>query len=300
MNKNVLLLSLLRYSLIITFACLLAFSFTAAASSEDSSPPEAASIETSPKADTSELFKPLIADPRWAHFHFAYHNYINDDELRNVGATSFGETLPLHRGSAPFNGEWEFGIQAAVFAVFDLDAASSDLINADYWVGLPLSYRKDRFSGIVRLFHQSSHMGDEYLLRNRVDRINVSYESIDVKASYDINQSYRVYGGGGYMFHRDPQELEPWSAQFGAEFACPLRYRNYIWPVAAIDLKIKEESDWKTDVSIRAGINIYRRKIGPTEYSMLLLLEYFNGYSPNGQFYERQIKYAGVGTHFFF
>ena len=32
----------------------------------------------------------------------------------------------------------------------------------------------------------------------------------------------------------------------------------------------------------------------------MLLLEYYNGKSPNGQFYENTIEYFGLGLHFFF
>ena len=40
-------------------------------------------------------------------------------------------------------GWWEVGVQAGVFAFFDLDAESTDLVNADYLVGVPLSYEFD-------------------------------------------------------------------------------------------------------------------------------------------------------------
>jgi len=33
---------------------------------------------------------------------------------------------------------------------------------------------------------------------------------------------------------------------------------------------------------------------------LLLLLEYFNGHSPNGQFYKDRVEYIGLGTHFHF
>jgi hypothetical protein len=31
-----------------------------------------------------------------------------------------------------------------------------------------------------------------------------------------------------------------------------------------------------------------------------LLVQYFNGYSPNGQFYKEKIEYIGFGVHFHF
>jgi len=50
----------------------------------------------------SKLFAPLIADPRWAHFSVAYHHYNNDEKLKNVGSTSFGETfIFLQRQGVP-------------------------------------------------------------------------------------------------------------------------------------------------------------------------------------------------------
>jgi len=62
--------------------------------------------------------------------------------LKNVGATSFGEALPLYSGNA-FEWLWITERQAAVFAFFNLDADSMDLINADYRVVIPAAFRKD-------------------------------------------------------------------------------------------------------------------------------------------------------------
>jgi len=52
----------------------------------------------------------------------------------------------------------------AVFAQFNLDTPSFDLLNADYLVGPELTLRHGRWSGRVRFYHQSSHLGDEFLL----------------------------------------------------------------------------------------------------------------------------------------
>jgi hypothetical protein len=56
-----------------------------------------------------------------------------------------------------------------VFAQFDLDSTSDDLLNADYVVGLPLTFRRAGFSARGRFYHQSSHLGDELLLREEND-----------------------------------------------------------------------------------------------------------------------------------
>ena len=52
------------------------------------------------------------------------------------------------------------------------------------------------FTWLVRVYHQSSHLGDEYLLRNRVDRVNLSFEVVDALVSYDPFEWLRLYGAG--------------------------------------------------------------------------------------------------------
>ncbi len=245
------------------------------------------------------LFDPLIADPRWAHFSAAYQYFIDDDEISSAGSVSFGETFGLLRGPAPFGGRWQLDFQAAVFGLFDLEAESKDLINADYWVGLPLSYRNGDFSAMFRVFHQSSHLGDEFLLRNRVDRVNLSFEAADLKLSYDVGYGLRVYGGGGVLLSREPSDLDRLSTQLGVEYLAPFTLADgLLRPVAAADLQNREESDWDSDLSLRAGVQFESRDA--ITQRVQLMLEYFNGRNPNGQFYDRALEYYGIGAHVYF
>lgn len=244
------------------------------------------------------LFDPLIADPRWPHFAAAYQYYVNERDLRHVGAVSFGETFSLYRDRVG-RGFWEVGIQAGVFAVFDLEAESKDLVNADYFVAVPLAYRYDVFTALFRLYHQSSHVGDEFLLRNRVaNRVNLSYEAVDVKVSYELLEMFRVYAGLGYLFDQEPAELKPWSTQWGVEFRSPWPDEFAGWrPIVAVDVQQREENAWHTDLSVRAGVQ-FDGVLASRHFQ--ILLEYFRGHSPNGQFYRDKVDYFGLGAHFHF
>ncbi len=243
------------------------------------------------------LFKPLIADPRWPHFSASYQRYLDDKQLRDVAAVSFGETFAFYRERLSA-GWWELGLQAGVFALFDLNAPSMDLINADYFVAVPFSYRYEDFSALFRLFHQSSHLGDEFLLRSRVNRVNLSYEGIDAKVSYELGDVWRGYAGAGYLFHRDPASLKPWSVQYGLEFRSPWPSPDARWrPIAAADIQNREMNKWHADFSLRAGIQLDGILV---TRNLQLLLEYFRGHSPNGQFYRQKIDYFGLGMHFHF
>jgi Protein of unknown function (DUF1207) len=247
----------------------------------------------------SPLFQPLLADPRWPHFSASFQRYIDTDQLKDVAATNFGESIGLYRLRGPLESTIQLDIQAGVFSIFDLDSQSFDLINADYLVGIPLTIKKNNFANMTRVFHQSSHLGDEYLLRGNSDeRINLSYESVNSLLSYHLPAGLRIYAGGGYIFHKDPSDLDPWSTQAGLEFRSPFFWlKGALRPVAAVDVQNRQESNWNTDVSARAGIQFENPDF--LSRKLQLLLEYYNGKSPNGQFYEGNIEFFGLGLHFF-
>lgn len=244
---------------------------------------------------TEELFAPLIADPRWPRFSVSHQWYLDDDELGRVGATSFGETFAFVRSPKTDWGEWEIAFQAGVFSVFDLEADSFDLVNSDFLVGLTASHHVGDLTTMLRVFHQSSHLGDEFLLRNRVDRVNLSFEVVDVLMSYEPWSWLRLYGGGGLLVHREP-DLDRGITQVGLELTSPTAYwSGYLRPLAAIDLQHREESDWNTDISLRSGVQIEHPRLGSRR--LQILGEYYSGRSPNGQFFERSIQTLGLGVH---
>ncbi|MEZ4282343.1 MAG: DUF1207 domain-containing protein [Myxococcota bacterium] len=241
----------------------------------------------------NEMFEALIADPRWPRFSAAYQRYLGDDELSGVGAASFGETFPLIRSPERSWGRWELAIQPGVFAVFDLEASSFDLVNSDYLVGLIASHHYADLTTQIRIYHQSSHLGDEYLLRNRVDRVNLSFEVLDVLVSFEPWRWLRLYGGGGLILHREPA-LERGLLQGGIELTSPRAFASgYLRPVVALDVQSREESDWDPDFSLRAGVQIEHPAL--EDRRIRLLGEYYDGRSPNGQFFERDIQTVGIG-----
>ena len=248
---------------------------------------------------TTPLFQSLLADPRWPHFSASLQRYIDDEQLRNVASTNFGESFGIYRSRGPWESTMELGIQAGVFAIFDIDSESFDLINADYLVGIPFTIKKGNFANLTRIFHQSSHLGDEFLLRGQTDeRINLSYEAVNSLFSYHLPAGFRLYAGGGYIFHKEPSGLDPWSTQAGLEFRSQRLWLNgSLRPVAGMDVQNRQESDWNTDVSARAGIQFENPDF--LSRKLQLLFEYYNGKSPNGQFYESNIEFFGLGLHFF-
>lgn len=247
-----------------------------------------------------DLFDPLVADPRWPHFSATYQNYVRTgDELGNVAAVSFGDVIPFLRHHGEGETTWELSLHAGVFSIFDIDAESFDLVNSDFMVGPALNVRRGNLSGMLRVFHQSSHLGDEFLLRRDTDRINLSYEAVDALLSWDAKEWLRLYGGAGVLVHREPADLDRVSFQAGAEFQSPRTWANgLLRPIFALDIQSLEENDWDFDVSARLGLQIESPRLAGRR--LQILLDYFQGRSPNGQFFDNEIEYWALGAHLHF
>lgn len=248
------------------------------------------------------LFEPLRADPRWPHFSAALHHWDDTRGVQTAGVVSLGDGFSFYQAPG-LGGAWGIGLQAAVFAVFDLEAESKDLINADYFVALPLSWRSGPWSAMARLSHTSSHLGDEYLLRGDVngsDRVNLSYETLDIKVSRFFNgRVLRLYGGAGVVFDQEPEDFGHGMAQAGLEVRAPYTWLDgRLRPIAAIDLQSWEETDWNVDVSARLGIEILSSRY--PDRALMVALEYYQGRNPHGQFYVDRTEFWGIGLHAFF
>ncbi len=250
--------------------------------------PNEAAVELLPE---QELFKPLIADPRQPQFSIRYQYYNTPVETFNAASVSFGDYFGFAARSWGTTGITQLGLQGAVFALFNLDAPSFDLINADYWIGLPVTYRTGHWSFLGRIYHQSSHLGDEFLLgQPGTNRINLSYEDLELLGSYEWAH-WRLYGGGGYIVHSEP-ELEPKHLQLGLELTWPRIFHGLDF-LAAADSQASEERDWARSNSYQVGFGFIRHN-----RQVRLMLEHFDGFSPNGQFYRERLRYTGLGVYF--
>ena len=254
-----------------------------------------------------DVFCPLLADPKGQRSFVSYLHESADDGDMNIASVGISDAFGLLRvgGSKPGNG-FQIGLQGSVFAQFDLDVNSYDLINADYIIGLPITMRTGAFSARVRLYHQSSHLGDEFLLREdnpTFERENISFEAAEMILSLD-GGPFRIYGGGEYLLRRDPGDLERYVAHGGIELRPSRRLVRFgsvagVRFVAAGDFKASQEQDWKPSVSVRTGFEFDRpRDTDPPGRRWGLLFEAYTGPSPYGQFFRNDVQQIGVGIHF--
>lgn len=251
------------------------------------------------------LFCPLVADPKSEHTFLSYLRgdfaTIADPDAdgdTNIGAVGLGDSFGLFRiGAVGAHNGLQLDLIGAIFAQFNLDQPSFDLINADYVVGLPLSFRASGFSTRLRLYHQSSHLGDEFLLSRMPERENLSFESIELLLSQEF-AAVRVYAGGESFFRRRPQvALASRLAHAGLELR-PIAFGAGRL-VVALDVKVVDDDDWQWASSARAGIEIARiPSPGHPPRILSVLGAYYDGVAPYGQFYRDNIRFFGLGLHF--
>jgi hypothetical protein len=251
-----------------------------------------------------QIFCPLIADPKEARSFVSFlrgtFRSLDDPtgEGTSIASVGLGDSFGLVRVGGPDSGEGlQLDVVGGIFAQFDLGAPSNDLINADYIIGLPVTFRRNGFSLRAKLYHQSSHLGDEYLLRDdEIVRENLSFESIEFLVSQELG-ALRLYAGAERIFRREPETLPDSLFHTGVELRSG-RTRK-VQMLAGVDIKTTELHDWSPAVSGRAGLELGRP--GPEGHPgrlIMLLFEWYQGPSPYGQFFQDDISYVGAGIHF--
>lgn len=252
-----------------------------------------------------DVFGTLLADPKAVKSFASYVRGTSESALgTDLASVGIGDRLPLVRWGGPRRGDGvQIGLEAGVFAQFDLNRPSFDLVNQDYVVGLPITFRRGPFSDRLRLYHQSSHLGDEFLLRARVQRENFAFEALEEIVSWDV-AFVRAYGGGEFVFNEQPEGVVTSLAHVGLELRplAPFLHlgRNAgLGFVAGADAKATSALDWHPGLSARAGFEIANSpRLGHVTRRWAVLGEYYDGPAPYGQFFRSDVTYYGVGLHF--
>ncbi len=257
------------------------------------------------------LFLPLIADPREPVYSA---NYRAGDRVmgRKSIAVSMGDDFPFFRwinvGSA--GADIQIGITAGVWAVFNFShvprrgGGDCELMNTDYLVGIPMSYALKKWTFRLRPYHISGHLGDEFLVdhpkfcRNRHKRKNPSFEALDWINSYQFSSGLRIYGGPGVVMHSDKSfHLDPFYVMWGTEirlFGQKHHYhRLYGTPFFAAHMENWQQHDWDIDMTFKLGYEL--SKLQGVGRKMRLYVQYHEGFSYEGQFFNKRVQYGEVG-----
>ncbi|SCA63243.1 Uncharacterized protein SCG7109_AK_00210 [Chlamydiales bacterium SCGC AG-110-M15] len=255
-----------------------------------------------------KYFKPFLADPRNLSFSFGLR--FHDDVLgKTMSTASFGNEFPILKWNDVWTegSELQLGIGAGAWSVFDLNPSDDgdivELINTDYYIGMPFTYTLGNIAYRFRLYHVSTHIGDEYIIANPTfERLNPSHEAADFFASWHPDDSLRLYGGLGRFLSTDSSfRQHPFYIEYGAEwrmFGRKLPYFKLLeQPFFAFHVRHMEDLHWQYDGTFRLGSEWSPIK-RPNSYKMRVYLEYHDGFSVEGQFSKQKSKYMGLGISF--
>lgn len=263
------------------------------------------------------LFRPFIADPRQVCYSVGWR--FNDRVLtKNVIPVSFADTIEFYRWHNvwPWCGDLQIELEGCVWAVFDPLHDSSPLIDADYYVGVPITYSIGDWQFRLRGYHISTHIGDEYLMNHGYhnsahpgsefyssesdfERVNPSAEYLDFYISNDFTPDIRWYGGVGFIVHQDESfRLKRFFGAVGAE----VRVRDLgfvdccqrIYGTPFLAAHVRFNNNYKRHVDVTYALGYEFGKTYGLERRLRFQMEYHDGYSPDGQFCKFPTNYFAL------
>jgi len=196
-------------------------------------------------------------------------------------------------GASQVNGvQWD--LHGAVITRLDLGHAE-DVESMDYRFGTNMTMAEGPWAAKCGYFHVSSHVGDEYLIRNPTfQRVNYVTESWVAALSYSPSRSVRLYGEFANAF-RASGGAKRYQLQTGAEFTPKSNRSSAGAPFAAIHLNFREAVDYDVSTTIQAGW-MYQ---GPISGRRLRFgLQYGQGPTSQYEFFTRREEYLAIGTWF--
>ncbi len=253
----------------------------------------------------SILYPTQLANPRQVVF--ACGVRLNDSVAGQVSTPiTFGMQFPVYRwvnmDLFSKTGDLQLDIEGAVFGIFNQTARDNTLINTEYYIAIPVTFASNKWAHRVRLFHVSSHLGDEYLKTHKhVKRVNKSYEAIDYSVSYFVTKGVRVFIGPGVILHSDSEmSLKPLYVEYGMDvhFDKQIRKELYGQPFLSVYFENAQDTNWNINATFAVGYELGRvEKLGR---KARLTLEYHTGFSEEGQFSRKRNAYVQFGLSYGF
>jgi hypothetical protein len=261
----------------------------------DSNIPNPKKLEGIWLPQSTVLFPTQIANPRQPCF--ALSGRFHEKYAGSFGsAFVIGAQFPMYRWANVYGGNLQLELEGAVFALFSLSKSSFPMINADYYVGIPLSYARDKWAYRLRMYHCSSHVGDEYMKEHRhFHRKNKSYEAVDFSADYSFSKHFRVYGIGGYVpFSDSEMHIKPFYVEYGFEARGKRTDFKQLFgqPFLAVHFENWQDVHFALDKTYAIGYEW--GKINGIGRKVRLFLEYHHGFCLEGQFSHHRDKFLAL------
>ncbi len=215
-----------------------------------------------------------------------------DAEVSLYSLVNLGFSKPVIRMRRKYTGELTFG--AAVFSQFDLirrenQSYLAGLMNTDFKVAVDYSVGGDKQVLRFRIFHLSSHLGDDYMQRHADTLLNdksQNYEQADITWLRHFRPGY-LYAGAGMIY--TPYAFRKRAVlQAGGLF----QTRGPVAFFSSVDCKSIAENEFVPDIRTLAGISVARKSIP----LFRLWAEFYSGELPYSTIDYGRVMWVGLGV----
>jgi hypothetical protein len=210
------------------------------------------------------------------------------------GEAVLGENFPivaLKRGTNPV----VLGFGSQVYGRFSLADAKSSLISIDWLAGFNTSAYLGKWSLTLELYHESSHLGDEYGERFQIGRLDWSREVMTGWLTYGAGQ-WRFTGGASYVF-QDGLELPRPAASLAIDFRGRVRPdgSSSLQPLMGLFTEATSATGWRMSNSAKIGVALVTP--GRNQQLSIALIAH-DGLSTQRQFFRQESQYLGLELRF--
>jgi hypothetical protein len=190
-------------------------------------------------------------------------------EHRTVGLANFGDAFSvwLRRGAPSDSGaaasasgaaadrslRLAIGLAGGAFARFDLQSRNNEFREAHFRVGLQLRAGWRGLAARAELYHVSSHLGDEYMVRTGDLPHSTSREGVEILVQGSPLPGLVVYGGPGSIV-RSKRNFVAASVRAGLEWEPARLHWGPFAPYAGVEAFSWAELGWDPILSGQAGV----------------------------------------------
>ena len=245
----------------------------------------------------SNLIEAVIWDPLAGQMGGALNAiWENSDFQEKVYATFiFGMQRSFYYKK--FKNGWEFdiGLDFGAFTQFEFKDNRQNILNTDFKMGLPLSWRKDNLAIRLNVFHLSSHFGDDLIFRYDLEDYEpdpLTYEQVDFTI-YGYESNLRYYGGFGIVF-RSNAERKVFSLHGGVDGSEIINDAETIRFIYGAHLNLDAQTDYKIGIKPGLGFALGKKEQKPVK----LILEFYTGPAPYGAFEFNTVTVLGLGLYY--
>ncbi len=247
---------------------------------------------------TEHLYPAYLADPYEPNFHMQLRSY-DESTIPDTGASRWdlmaGAPLIIYEKKDTDNSRhgWQIVFLTGLRGQFD-NENNQDNVAWEGIFGLQAVFRyHNDFAWHFGTKHYSSHVGDEYIERTGRTRIQYTREEWRAGIAWLFSEHYTVYSDIAYAFSlRNKILQEDGRAQIGLQYEKPGVFMgSKVGWYSALDVSAYEEDDWDKNITIQIGFDIPAR-----DRRWRLGLEYYDGRSQYGEFFQNKDQYASIGV----